>query len=280
MSKLMHRSIAAALAVWLAGAACQFLAGAPQAPTVPTQDIAYTAAALALTAQAGAATEEATLPPPTQAAEQAPVADEMTWFPSTDSHCRAGPGIQYESLTVLWSGQRLAALGTDEGWSWVQVRMQQGSQTCWTMSETGNLSGQFGDLPVVAVENPLPTATRPKPAASGSEIQVLRVGASPQEARAVIYLDIRNNGPEDFTGLVRIVCTGQSKMRDEPYTQARIGREDFVDLTIGAGMTGTINTGVETDTASYSYPLIQCTLSVPNDLDANPKDNSGATSIQ
>ncbi len=282
MNKSMNRGIAAVLVVWLAASACQFLTGVPQTSTVPAQDIAYTAAALALTAQASAMsmpTAETASPPPKPAIEQAPVAEEMTWFPSMDSHCRSGPGIQYESLTVLWSGQRLAALGRDNSGNWIQVRMQLSTNTCWTRLETGNLSGSEDDLPIASIPNPVPMATLPKRAASGSDIDVLRVGASPLEGRDIIYLDIRNNGPDDFSGLVRIVCTGQSKLRDEPYTQARIGREDYVDLTIYEGTTGTIDTDVETDTGSYSYPTIQCTLTVPNNLDANLKNNSGATSI-
>lgn len=222
---------------------------------------------------------ETAVPEPVPTVAQAPTATEQTWFPSTDSHCRAGPGIQYESLTVLWSGQRLAALGTDEGWNWIQVRMQLSSSTCWTRSETGNLSGDMKGLPVVQVSSPIPTATLPKPFASGSDVDVLRVGASALEGRDVVYLDIRNNGPDDFTGLVRLVCAGQSKMRDAPYTQVRIGQEDYLDVTMSAGLTGTINSSLETDTASYSYPTIQCTLSVPNNLDPNPKNNTGATTI-
>ncbi len=280
MNKSTYRGIAAVLAVWLAAVSCQFLTGVSQAPTVPAENIAYTAAVLALTAQASAMpfTVE-TAPVSTVAIEATPMTQEQVWFPSIDSHCRAGPGIQYESITVLWSGQRLAALGRDKSGNWIQVQMQLSTNTCWTRVETGNLSGSEDDLPIVSIPNPVPTATLPKPAASGSDIDVLRVGASSQEARDIIYLDIRNNGPDDFSGLVRIVCTGQSKLRDEPYTEGRIGREDYVDLTISEGMTGTINTDVETDTASYSYPAIQCILTVPNNLDANPKNNSGATSI-
>ena len=118
MNKSMHRGIVAVLAVlavWLAASACQFLAGVPQATTVPAQDIAYTVAALALTAQASAMplpSVETALPKTIVVVT--PLSEEQTWFPSEDSHCRSGPGIQYESITVLWSGQRLAALGRDE----------------------------------------------------------------------------------------------------------------------------------------------------------------------
>lgn len=281
MNRSTHRSISAVLAIWLAASACQFLTGAPQPPTVAPQDIAYTAAALALTAQAGAAPvpTQTAVPEPAPTVLPASTAGEQTWFPSTDSHCRAGPGIQYESLTVLWSGQRLAALSTDEGWNWIQVRMQRSSKTCWTRSETGNLSGDINSLPVIRISNPIATATLPKPFASGSDADVLRVGASALEGRSVIYIDIRNIGPDDFTGLVRLVCTGQSKMRDAPYTQQRISQEDYVDVTLYAGLTGTINSSLETDTASYSYPTIQCTLALPNNLDPNPKNNTGATAI-
>jgi hypothetical protein len=281
MNKSMHRGIAALSAAWLAASACQFLTGVSQPPTVSPQDIAYTAAILGLTAQASVMPlpYTGTPAPPTATVEATPITQEQTWFPSMDSHCRAGPGIQYESITVLWSGQRLGALGRDEIGNWIQVRMQLSTNTCWTRSETGNLSGNQDDLPVVSIPNPVPTATLPKPVASGSDIDVLRVGASAQEGRDIVYLDIRNNGPDDFSGLVRIVCNGRSKLRDEPYTQEKIGREDYVDLTISEGMTGTINISVETDTASYSYPTIQCTLAVPNNLDANPKNNSGTTTI-
>jgi hypothetical protein len=282
MNTSMNRGIIAVLAVWLAASACQFLTGAPQVATVPPQDIAYTAAALALTAQASAIplpTVE-TAPQPTEVVEtETPAGDKWQWFPSMDSHCRSGPGIQYESLTVLWPGQRLAALGTDESGNWIQVRMQLSTNTCWTRAETGNLSGDASALPVVSIANPVPTATLPKPVASGSDIDVLRVGASQQEGRATVYMDIRNNGPDDFSGLVRLVCTGQSKMRDKPYTQDRITQEDYVDLTIYDRSTGTINSSMETDTASYSYPTIQCTITVPNKLDPNPDNNIGATAI-
>jgi len=157
--------------------------------------------------------------------------------------------------------------------------MQLSTNTCWTRAETGNLSGNEDDLPVVSIAHPVSTATLPKPVASGSDIDVLRVGASAQEGRDIIYLDIRNNGPDDFSGLVRIVCTGQSKLRDAPYTQEKITHEDYVDLTISEGLTSTLNTSVETDTASYAYPTIQCTLMVPNNLDGNQKNNSGTTTI-
>ena len=272
MNISMHRGITAVLAIWLAASACQLLAGAPQRPTISPQGIA--SSAVIVTVQVN------TMPAPTESAipERTSTTEELTWFPSMDSHCRAGPGIQYESLTVLWAGQRLAALGTDEGWNWIEVRMQLSSNTCWTMSETGNLSGDMSSLPIIHISNPLPTLTLPKPFATGSDIEVLRVGTSALvEGRDIIYMDIRNNGPDDFAGLVRLVCAGQSKMRDTPYTQEEIGQEDYVDITIYSGLTDTINSSLKADTASYSYPTIQCTISVPNNLDPNPKNNTGAT---
>lgn len=281
MNSSMHRGIAAILAIWLAASACQLITGALQPPTVSTQDIVYTATTMAFPTQVSTVPPptEPVAPTPTPTIVHAPTAEELTWFPSTDSHCRAGPGIQYASLTVLWSGQRLSALGTDEGWNWVEVRMQLSNNTCWTRSETGNLSGDMNSLPIIHISKPVPTATLPKPFASGSDVDVLRVGASALEGRDVIYMDIRNNGPNDFTGLVRLVCAGQSKLRDTPYTQERVSQDDYVDVTIYAGLTGTINSTLETDTASYSYPVIQCTISVPNNLDPNPKNNTGATAI-
>jgi hypothetical protein len=273
MNACAQRGLAAVLVVWLASPACNFLTGGSQVATVAPGDIAYTAAALALTAQASAVPLPAveTAPPPAQPTQ------EQTWFPSTDSHCRSGPGIQYESLTMLWSGQRLAALGTDATGNWIQVQMQLSTNSCWTRLETGNLSGDQAALPIVSIPDPVPTATLPRLAASGSDIDVLRLGASQQEGRATVYLDIRNNGPDDFAGRARIVCLGKSKLRDQPYTLASIGREDLIDLTISAGMTGTINTTVETDTASFSYPSIQCVIAVKGD--PNTDNNIGLTSI-
>ncbi len=281
MNTSLHRGIAAILAAWMAASACNFLTGAPRVPTVSPEEIANTAAAIALTSQAAAAATpvvETAAPLPTEAPAQVPVEDRWQWFPSTDSHCRAGPGIQYESLTMLWSGERLSALGTDSTGSWVEVQMPLSTHTCWTPSETGNVSGNFGDLPVVSVANPLPTATRPAPEASGADIDVLRLGVSSQEALGVLYMDIRNNGPEDFSGRVKVVCLGTSKLRDEPYTQASIGREDVFDLKIAAGMTGTLNTTVEIDTATYTYPSLQCAIGVPRD--PNPDNNIGRTSTE
>ncbi len=281
MNASMQRGTAAILAAWLAASACSFLSGAPRVPTVSPQDIAYTAAALALTAQAAANPAprvETPAPLPTEAPAQIPLEDRWQWFPSTDSHCRAGPGIQYESLTMLWSGQRLAALGTDSTGSWVQVRMPLSTNTCWTLSETGNVSGSFSELPVISIVKPVPTATLPKPAASGADIDVLRLGVSSAEAWGVLYMDIRNNGPEDFQGRVKVVCLGRSQLRDTPYTQASIAREDNIDLLIAHGMAGTINTSLELDTSSYLYPSLQCAIAVPHD--PNSDNNIGKTSTQ
>ena len=278
MNPSMRRGLAAVLAIWLAASACQFLTGVSQAPTIPAQDIAYTAAALALTAQASAVPAPVleTAPPPTSTVEPAPT-EELTWFPSMDSHCRAGPGIQYESLTMLWSGQRLAALGTDESGNWIQVRMQLSTNTCWTRSETGNLSGQMSSLSVISIPDPVPTATMPRLAAAGWDIAVLRVGVSSQEDWGIVYMDIRNNGPDDFSGTVRILCGGKSKLRDQPYTEASISGQGTTDLSIGAGMTGTIDTTLKPETSSYSYPSIQCAVAVPKDT--NPDNNIGVTSV-
>ncbi len=269
MNTSVHRGLAAVLAVWLAAMACDFLAGTPT--PIPTQGSPMPVPII----------QSAPPVPPTAETVQPPrpTPQELTWFPSVDSHCRSGPGIQYESLTMLWSGQRLSALAVDRDWNWVQVRMQLSTQFCWTRSDTGNLSGDMGQLMVVDITDPVPTATLPKPVRSGSDIDVLRVGASQQEGRAIIYLDIRNNGPADYSGQARVLCVGKSKMRDAPYTQASIRREDIIELGLHAGSSGTINSGVETDTGSYSYPSIQCTITTPGRTDLNPDNNSGKTSI-
>ncbi len=269
MNASMHRGMAAGLAIWLAAISCNYLTGTPT--SIPTQGSPMPVPII----------ESAPPAPPTAETVQPPnpTPQELTWFPSVDSHCRSGPGIQYESLTMLWSGQRLAALAVDPGWNWVQVRMQLSTQPCWTRSDTGNLSGDMSQLLVVDITDPLPTATLPKPVHSGSDIDVLRVGASQQEGRAIIYLDIRNDGPADYSGQARVVCLGKSKMRDAPYTQASIGREGLIELRLSAGSTDTINTGVETDTASYSYPSIQCAIVMPGRVDLNSDNNIGKTSI-
>jgi hypothetical protein len=147
--------------------------------------------------------------------------------------------------------------------------------------------------PPAATPKP-PTATQVPPAATAtsglatmdsgawigdqSDIQVLKVWATSLTAPGKIGIDIRNNGPKEFSGSFHVVCTGVSFNRAIPNATIPIASEETVPDDISVG-TGFFYTSLEVDPATYSYPVIQCTVGVPDNKDPNPNNNAGATNI-
>ncbi len=111
-----------------------------------------------------------------------------------------------------------------------------------------------------------------------SDIEVLNVNATSLQAAGKIYIEIRNNGPQEFNGTLRVSCTGTSVMRAKPEVKVPIAAEQNLAQSIGLG-TGTISTSLTIDPTVMFYPVIQCIVSVPNGQDPNPANNIGAINI-
>lgn len=273
MKSLMPRGAVALLVLWLAATGCSFLSGMAGTPTATPQSNARATAAALAAQPIDAPLPSANVPVPVTAGR------DPQWSASANGHCRSGPGIQYESVDLLWSGEQLAAVGINADASWVQLRLPLSLATCWTQAAGGTFQGRTGALRVEGVSFPVPTPTLPNPMRRGSDLDVLRVAASPMQASGIVYLDVRNNGPEDFSAQVRILCFATSRLRRPPFTLSTDERQASLRLTLAAGATTTINTDLATDAASYSYPSIDCVLTAFQKHDLNPINNSNSSSV-
>ncbi len=104
-----------------------------------------------------------------------------------------------------------------------------------------------------------------------SDIEVLKVNA---DSSGGVSIDIRNNGPAEFHGQVRVVCIAMGYMRGDPQNQIPFANDESIHINISIG-TGFFPTSLKLNTAAYSYPSIHCTVGVPDD--PNPNNNAGAT---
>jgi hypothetical protein len=134
-------------------------------------------------------------------------------------------------------------------------------------------------------KKPTPTVTEtsaPPPQGGGSwgptgtDIELLKVGVTSTTGAGNIYLDIRNNGPKEFSGIIEYICQGSSYIRSQPNTIIPVAMTEKVPNTIGIG-TGFFNTKLFVNLDTYSYPVITCTIVVPDDPE--PGNNTGAISI-
>ena len=93
-----------------------------------------------------------------------------------------------------------------------------------------------------------------------------------------ICIDIRNNGPSQFSGNFHLVCVGTSILRGQPTVQLPVATEESIRNTIGVG-TGTVNTGLTVDPVLYFCPVIQHVIEVPDNRGRNPGNDPGAIGI-
>jgi hypothetical protein len=77
-----------------------------------------------------------------------------------NTNCREGPGTVYKIVTVLRTGQKVEAIGSQENF-WV-VRNPNGPGDCWVASEFTIASGSTWALPTMTIP-PAPTSAPPAP---------------------------------------------------------------------------------------------------------------------
>ena len=80
---------------------------------------------------------------------------------SVNTNCRSGPGVGYQGLDIVYSGQRVEVLGVDESHSYYIVRSPNGS-VCWLWSHYATLDGKINSLPVMTPPAPSQNVNSPK----------------------------------------------------------------------------------------------------------------------
>jgi hypothetical protein len=100
-------------------------------------------------------------------------------------------------------------------------------------------------------------------------------GVSPASAvgtTTTVTLDVRNNGPHDYEGSLRVVCVGPGFVRADPSQSCPPAVVDTsVTILQGVG-TGHFNVDLYTSPVCY-YPGVQCSLLVPDNKDPNTGNN-------
>lgn len=96
---------------------------------------------------------------------------------------------------------------------------------------------------------------------------------SPIGSTTTLTLDVRNYGPSDYEGPVRVVCVGPGFPRTDPNLVCPPAIVD-VNVTILQGVgTGHFNVDLLMTSPACFYPAGQCSLIVPDDKDPNPANN-------
>lgn len=95
---------------------------------------------------------------------------------------------------------------------------------------------------------------------------------SPVGTTTTVTLDVRNNGPHDYEGSLRVVCVGPGFQRTDPVQVCPPAVVDTsVTILQGVG-TGHFNVDLYTSPVCY-YPGVQCSLIVPDNKDPNTGNN-------
>ena len=162
MKKVMNRGLMIGTAVWLLTITCNLPRAATQVPAGPTlsaQDLAATAASIALTAQAGNATQPTpTLPPAPPTAQATPTQCYASVTSNTDANIRSGPGLAYDVVGYLPTGGTARVAGQNDARTWWYIEFAGGpGGYAWIAGSVTTASCIPAALQVVAAP-PLPTA--------------------------------------------------------------------------------------------------------------------------
>ena len=82
-----------------------------------------------------------------------PAAGATTVNVSANTNCRSGPGINYEQIDIVYSGQEVEVLGVDESGAYYIVRSPNGS-ICWLWSHYATLNGDKNTLALMTPPAP------------------------------------------------------------------------------------------------------------------------------
>lgn len=77
-----------------------------------------------------------------------PTPASVTLKVSVDTHCRIGPGIPYDIVTILRIGKTAEVIGRNSEKTYWVIRNPAGSGYCWVWGKYATLSGPTGSLPV------------------------------------------------------------------------------------------------------------------------------------
>lgn len=169
MKQTTHRGLAIGIAVWLGIVACNLPGAGTQVsnqPTLSPENLAATAAAMAMTGQAGS---QPTSPPasqPTQPAEPptpVPTATQClaTVTTTTDANVRTGPGTAYDIVGFIPTGGTARVAGQNDARTWWYIEFAGGpGGYAWIAGSVTSAICIPPALQVVAAP-PLPTAVPP-----------------------------------------------------------------------------------------------------------------------
>jgi uncharacterized protein YraI len=99
------------------------------------------------------------IPPFSFPPETTPIAGTPLAGVNQAANCRSGPGMDYPVADILPQGLSLPINGRNQQGSWWQVLDPQIQRNCWLAGNVIDLSGETGDVPVIAVAPPAPTDT-------------------------------------------------------------------------------------------------------------------------
>jgi hypothetical protein len=127
-----------------------------------------------------------------------------------------------------------------------------------------------------------PTSTpteQPPPPGGGSsgitksDLEITNIGPVPTTRAEKVFVDLKNNGPDTFSGQIRVVCVGAGYHRTTPNQMIPTASDELINLTIGVG-TGFFYPSMIIDVPIYSYSPIQCIIEVPDNKDPNTSNNT------
>lgn len=162
MKRHLGRGLMAAMAIWLAVVTCNLPSNRPQATTELTespQGVAYTAAALALTAQGNTTPSPESLTP--AAAEPTATACSPIVTANLNANVRSGPSTDYDIVGYLPAGGTAPVAGKNDAGTWWYIEFAGGTGGhAWIAGSVTTSSCLPATLSVIAAP-PLPTAVPP-----------------------------------------------------------------------------------------------------------------------
>ena len=151
---------------------------------------------------------------------------------------RTGPGVQFQSTAVVYSGQAAGLIGRSGFNNWVKIRLYSG-QEGWVNSFYLNMSVPLSALPVVWT--PAPAPPTPTPPIQQPNTAIVATGA----------LNVRS-GPGVSYSVVTVVQGGQTLQ-----LLGRNANASWVQVRTPSGHVGWVNaTLIQTSTSIQSLPIV------------------------
>jgi len=192
------------------------------------------------------ATQTAAQIPPTHTPEATATSSKpMVSAVDKGVNCRVGPGIGYEAIDVLLTGQTVPIIGRIEDSSWWQVEgPSYGSGKCFVAASATKTSGDLSGILVVEAPDPI-----------GAPV-ILSVDLTEDRSSGslIIYIDINfkdNEGDVNYADVKLISTTANHELNIHGGSV----NVSSAEQKAGASAPGTLNCGSETYNVTISITL-------------------------